>query len=59
MDRDTALQLLTGGKERIAEWNQRREAGGEIPPLSMAVLIRAKLSGANLSMADLTGATLT
>jgi len=63
MDRDEALKLLEGGREGIAEWNQRREAGEGIPYLnetdfSGADLIGAILCYAELSDADLSGADL-
>jgi len=73
MDRDEALKLLHSGTEGIAEWNERRHAGEEIPDLSGAEfnganvgradlseadLRRANLSGADLTGADLTGANL-
>ena len=43
MDRDEALKLLRGGMEGVAEWNQRREAGDEIPDLSGVELSNANL----------------
>jgi uncharacterized protein YjbI with pentapeptide repeats len=73
MDRDEALRLLRAGREGIAEWNRRRDAGEGIPDLSRAnlndvdlsvatlktaTLSLANLSGANLSGADLSGADL-
>ena len=33
MDRDEALELLLGGKEGVAEWNRRREAGESLNTL--------------------------
>jgi TIR domain-containing protein/pentapeptide repeat protein len=61
MDRNEALRLLKGGG--VAEWNRRRKAGEEIPPLREADLrganlIRADLRGANLGKADLGRAAL-
>jgi uncharacterized protein YjbI with pentapeptide repeats len=68
MEHDEALKLLTGGADGVAEWNQRRESGEEIPDLIGAYLrgaelFRADLRGAdlseaNLSEADLDGANL-
>ena len=63
MDRVEALRLLKGGPEGVAEWNQRREAGEEIPHLREADLrganlIRANLREANLGKADLGRAAL-
>src|SRR5512135_2995601 len=51
MDRNEALRLLKGGG--VAEWNRRRKAGEEIPPLR-----EADLRGAHLLRADLRGADL-
>ena len=31
MDRDEALTLLQSGAKGVKEWNERREAGEEIP----------------------------
>ncbi len=59
MDRDEAMELLRGGAEGIAEWNQRRNAGEPIPDLSKADLSKADLTGAHLTGADLRGAHLT
>ncbi|MHC4620512.1 MAG: pentapeptide repeat-containing protein [Planctomycetota bacterium] len=64
MDREEALRLLRGGKERVDEWNRRRAQHEKIPPLagaelSKANLDRANLSGAFLHSADLNGANLT
>ena len=68
MDRDEALELLTGGEAGIAEWNRRREARVDIPDLSgvnlsgrelrSANLDRTQLDNANLSEASFFGATL-
>src|SRR5512135_350025 len=63
MDRNKALRLLKGGSEGVAEWNRRRKAGEEIPPLREADLrganlIRADIRGANLGKADLGRAAL-
>ena len=63
MDRNEALRLLKGGSEGVAEWNRRRKAGEEIPPLREADLrgahlIRADLRGAHLGKADLGRAAL-
>ena len=59
MDRDEALRLLKGGSDGVAEWNQRREAGEEIPDLRVADLEGANLTRANLTRANLTRANLT
>jgi hypothetical protein len=72
MDRDEALRLLRGGKDGIAEWNRRRQAGAKIPDLTQAHLegwlhgvdlfgarlLQATLSGAELNEAGLNGANL-
>jgi hypothetical protein len=58
MDRDEALKLLRGGMEGVAEWNQRREAGDEIPDLSGVELSNANLYRADLRRIDLSGANL-
>lgn len=47
MTRDEAIKLLKGGREGIAEWNRRREAGDEVPDLSGVDLSRAELRGVN------------
>jgi hypothetical protein len=58
MDSDEALRLLRTGKEGVAEWNRRREAGEGIPDLVDADLIEANLAMANLAMASLLKANL-
>jgi uncharacterized protein YjbI with pentapeptide repeats len=58
MDRDEALKLLTGGEDRIAEWNRRRSSGEVIPDLSRADLHRADLRWASLGGANFRGANL-
>jgi uncharacterized protein YjbI with pentapeptide repeats len=58
MDRDTALKLLRGEEGAIAEWNQRRKSGEEIPDLHHADLHDANLCGADFRGANLTGANL-
>jgi hypothetical protein len=74
MNRDEALRLLRGGKEKVEEWNRRREAGEVIPDLAESDLSGANLTGAepfaadrfvaesfdaNLKRVNLTGADLT
>ena len=65
----SALKLLNGGLEGVAEWNRRRAAGEEVPDLSGALpqrgrpprqggLRKANLGGADLPGADLGGAKL-
>jgi hypothetical protein len=70
MERDEAVRLLTGGREGIREWNERREAGEPIPSLHSANLTKAtlhflsrpaksgRLQAANLSGVDLSNANL-
>jgi uncharacterized protein YjbI with pentapeptide repeats len=58
MDRDEALRLLKGGLEGAAEWNQRRDAGEEIPDLHGAGLRQARLGSADLRQARLGKADL-
>jgi hypothetical protein len=58
MDRDEAMKLLKGGRERVGEWNRRRSEGEAIPDLRGAQLDGADLSGADLVGADLGGAAL-
>jgi uncharacterized protein YjbI with pentapeptide repeats len=48
MDGSKANMLLNGGPDGIQEWNQRREAGEEIPDLEGVDLSDADLRGANL-----------
>jgi hypothetical protein len=45
MDRDEALKLVRGGKEGVAEWNERRARGEPIPDLREADLREANLRG--------------
>jgi hypothetical protein len=58
MTRDEALKLLRGGPEGVADWNRRREFGGEIPNLASANLEGANLCSANLLGLDLRSAIL-
>jgi hypothetical protein len=58
MDRDEAIKLLTTGKDGIEEWNRRQLADEEIPDLSGAKLVNAKLSNAILYRSNLSGADL-
>lgn len=58
MTRDEALKLLRSGPEGVAEWNRRRELGGEVPSLASAHLEGANLCGVNLLGLDLRSAIL-
>jgi hypothetical protein len=58
MDRDEAIKLLKGGKDGIAEWNRRRGDSVVPPELRGAIFFCGKLSGPNLSDANLVGADL-
>jgi len=58
MERDEALKLLTSGQGGVAEWNERRETGKNIPDLSQAIRNGADLTRADLTLANLAGANL-
>ena len=58
MDRDAALELLTGGESGVSKWNKWRDGGGTPPNLSNANLLRAELAGADLHNTDLRKANL-
>src|SRR4051794_25292599 len=40
MDRDEAIRLLTGGRDGLHEWNQRRKQREEIPNLTEIIIGR-------------------
>ena len=58
LERDEAIELLSGGQAGIVEWNRRREEDEDIPGVSGAYLRGANLSGANLIDSNLSGANL-
>ena len=58
MDRDEAINLLTGGREGIAEWNRRRNPRYAFLDLSGANLSAANLIGADLTVTNLDRADL-
>ncbi len=57
MTRDEALELLRGGQDGVAEWNQRRQAG-DVPVSPRGILQPTDLTGVDLAGVDLTGALL-
>lgn len=49
MDKDEAIRLLKGGPKGIKEWNERRDAGEEIPLLRDIDLSDANMHGVNFN----------
>jgi uncharacterized protein YjbI with pentapeptide repeats len=58
VDRDEAIRLLKGGKERVEEWNRTRKGLIDMPSFVSADLVGADLRGAHLRDADLQHAAL-
>ena len=58
MEKNEATAMLRRGPEGVADWNQRRRNGEQVPDLSNVRLDAINLSGANLSGANLSRAKL-
>jgi uncharacterized protein YjbI with pentapeptide repeats len=58
MDTKQALAMLRGGREGIAQWNERRRQGERPPDLCGADLSAVNLGGADLSHVNLSRARL-
>jgi uncharacterized protein YjbI with pentapeptide repeats len=63
VNRNSAMRLLTGGREGVAKWNRLHDNGESFPNLDRANLYRADLdgidlNGINLNSANLIGAKL-